>query len=185
MPEPVDALLIIDLQEGSIAAVPDSARLLDRAGELLAKARAAGALVVHVQNDGAPGTADEPGGPGWDLHFTVAPGDHEVAIRKLRDDSFAGTPLTELLATHEVQALAICGLMSEMCVSATARTALARGLRVVLPHDAHSTTGIPATPTAPAISAETVSRVAEWALGDELELVQHAAEIEFATLPKS
>jgi hypothetical protein len=46
-------------------------------------------------------------------------------------------------------------------------------------------TPCPNARTTPAISAETVSRVAEWALGDELELVQHAAEIEFATLPKS
>ncbi|GAA3547408.1 isochorismatase family protein [Kribbella ginsengisoli] len=174
----VQALLIIDLQLGSLAAVPESERLLERVGELLAKARAAGVLIVHVQNDGAPGTADAPGGPGWELHFGVEPG--ESIIRKLRDDSFAGTPLAKLLAAHDVQAVAICGLMSEMCVSATARTALARGLRVVLPHDAHSTTGIPATAVTPAISAETVSRVAEWALGDELELVEHAGELSFS-----
>ncbi|NEA36655.1 isochorismatase family protein [Streptomyces sp. SID13031] len=180
MPEPVDALLLIDLQKGSIAAVPESARLLDRAGDLLAKARAAGALIVHVQNDGASGTADEPGGPGWDLHFTFEPGNHEQVIRKQQDDSFAGTPLTDLIATHHIQSLALCGLMSEMCVSATARTALGRGLRVVLPHDAHTTTGIPATATTAAIPAETVSRVAEWALGNELERVEHAAEVRFS-----
>jgi hypothetical protein len=38
-----------------------------------------------------------------------------------------------------------------------------------------------ATPTAPAIAAQTVW----WALSDELELVPHADEVEFATLPKS
>lgn len=182
MVEPVQALLIIDVQKGSLAAVPESARLIDRAGELLAKARSTGGLIVHVQNDGAPGMADAPGTPGWDLHLPVEPGDREVVIRKLRDDSFAGTPLADLLATHDIHSLAICGLMSEMCVSATARTALARDFRVVLPHDAHATTGIPATATAPAVPPETVSRVAEWALGDELELVPHAAEIEFATV---
>jgi hypothetical protein len=32
-----------------------------------------------------------------------------------------------------------------MCVAATARTALARGFRVVLPHDGHATYDIPAT----------------------------------------
>jgi hypothetical protein len=36
--------------------------------------------------------------------------------------------------------------MSEMCVQATARTALARGYRVVLPHDAHGTYNVPAVP---------------------------------------
>lgn len=182
MVEPVQALLIIDIQKGGVAgdsAVPDAERLVDRAGHLLDEARASGALIVHVQNDGRPGTPDEQNTPGWELHLPVAPGDREVVIRKLKDDSFAGTPLTQLLADHDVRSLAICGLMSEMCVSATARTALARGFRVVLPHDAHTTTGIPGTATGPAISPEIVARVAEWALGDELELVEHAADIRF------
>ncbi|MEV8372325.1 isochorismatase family protein [Kribbella sp. NPDC056861] len=182
MLEPVQALLLIDLQLGSLAAVPEAPRLLDRAGDLLTRARQAGALVLHVQNDGAPGTPDAPGEPGWDLHFTVEPGARETTFRKLQDDSFADTPLSDLLAAHDVKSVALCGLMSEMCVSATARTALARGLRVVLPHDAHTTTGIPATATTPAVSAEVVSRVAEWALGDELEQVERAAEVRFSYL---
>jgi streptothricin hydrolase len=36
--------------------------------------------------------------------------------------------------------------MSEMCVSATARSALQRGIAVVLAHDAHATYDIPAMP---------------------------------------
>jgi hypothetical protein len=36
--------------------------------------------------------------------------------------------------------------MSEMCVSATARSALQRGIVVVLAHDAHATYDIPAMP---------------------------------------
>jgi streptothricin hydrolase len=180
MGEPVQALLLIDLQIGSLAAVPEAPRLVDRAAHLLAKARAAGVLIVHVQNDGAPGMADAPGTPGWELHLPVEPSDHEVVIRKLQDDAFAGTPLTDLLATHNAKSLALCGLMSEMCVSATARTALASGYRVVLPHDAHTTTGIPATSQASAISPEIVSRVAEWALGDQLELLDHADAVRFS-----
>ena len=182
MVEPVDALLIIDIQHCGVTgdtAVPEAARLLDRAGHLLDEARAANALIVHIQNDGTPGTPDEPETPGWELHFPVKPRDREVVIRKPRDDSFADTSLQELLTAHDVQSLALCGLMSEMCVSATARTALELDYRVVLPHDAHTTTGIPATPTTPSISPETVSRVAEWALGNDLEAVEHASEVVF------
>jgi nicotinamidase-related amidase len=70
--------------------------------------------------------------------------------------------------------------MSEMCVSATARTALARDFRVVLAQDAHTTTGIPAVPgVREAVSAEVVSRVAEWALGDGPELVAKVDEVRF------
>lgn len=42
--------------------------------------------------------------------------------------------LTDLLTTRGVTRLVLAGLLSEMCVSATARGALARGLQVVLPH---------------------------------------------------
>ncbi|GAA1605843.1 hypothetical protein GCM10009789_69890 [Kribbella sancticallisti] len=169
---------MIDVQLGSLEAVPEADRLVDRVAVLLGKARAAGALVVHVQNDGAAGLADAPGTPGWELRLPVEDG--EPVIRKSQDDAFAGTPLTELLADRGVGSLAICGLMSEMCVSATARTALARDFRVVLPHDAHTTTGVPAVPgVAEAVPASVVSRVAEWALGDQLEVVAHADEVQF------
>ena len=57
-----------------------------------------------------------------------------------------------------------------MCVHATARTALARGYRVVLPYDAHGTYNIPAVPgVSEEIPAHVVSRVAAWSLGDQPE----------------
>ncbi|ADB31873.1 isochorismatase hydrolase [Kribbella flavida DSM 17836] len=183
--EPVDALLIIDIQAGHVAgehAVPAADDLVAQAEQLLTAARDSGALVVHVQNDGETGQVDAPGTPGWELHFPPLGngGSTEVVIRKTYDDAFRDTGLAELLAEHGVTSLAICGLMSEMCVSATARTALARDYRVVLPHDAHTTTGIPATPgIAEAVAPEVVSRVAEWALGDEIELVPHAKAVTF------
>ncbi|TWD83407.1 nicotinamidase-related amidase [Kribbella amoyensis] len=180
MREPVDALLIIDVQVAHVTgpgAVPSADALVAQTTTLLDHARAAGALVVHVQNDGAEGLSDAPGTPGWDLHFPVVDG--EPVVRKVHDDAFADTGLTELLAQRDVGSLVVCGLMSEMCVSATARTALARGFRVVLPRDAHATTGIPAMNGADPVPAEVVSRVAEWALGDELESVPHAAEVSF------
>jgi len=188
MPEnllPVEALLIIDIQTGNVTgsgAVPDAARLLENAADLLDKARSSGALVVHVQNDGPAGMSDETGTPGWDLHLPVDPSATELVIRKKVDDAFNGTLLAALLHEHGVSSLAICGLMSEMCVSATARTALSLGFRVVLPHDAHATTGIPPTPgISPEIPAATVSRVAEWALGNEITIPPHASDVSFTT----
>ncbi|MFK0260292.1 isochorismatase family protein [Streptomyces angustmyceticus] len=184
---PVEALLLVDLQTAFVAgdeAVPDAARVLDRSRDLLARARAAGALVVHLQNDGAPGTADEPYTPGWRLRLPVVPGPRETVVRKTEDDGFDGTPLGALLADAGVEALALCGLLSEMCVSATARTALARGFRVVLPHDAHATYDIPAAPgISESVPAAQSSRAAEWALGDEAEIVARAAEVAFTAAP--
>ncbi|WP_407288354.1 isochorismatase family protein [Streptomyces sp. BP-8] len=181
---PVDALLLIDLQSAFVAgdeAVPEAARVLDRSRDLLAGARAAGALVVHLQNDGEPGTVDEPHTPGWELHLPVEPGPREVVVRKTEDDGFEGTELGTLLADADVQALAVCGVLSEMCVAATARTALDRDFRVVLPHDAHATYDIPAAPgISDVVPAAMSSRAAEWALGDEVEIVAHSADVTFA-----
>ncbi|MGW2404165.1 isochorismatase family protein [Streptomyces sp. NPDC001739] len=180
---PVEALVLVDIQSAFVAgedAVPDAARVLDRSRGLLARARAAGALVVHLQNDGEPGAVDAPHTPGWELHLPVAPGPREVVVRKTQDDGFEGTALGELLEAADVAGLAICGVLSEMCVSATARTALARDYRVVLPHDAHATYDIPAAPgISGVVPAAMSSRAAEWALGDEVEIVARAADITF------
>jgi nicotinamidase-related amidase len=179
--KPVDGLLIIDVQTGHVEgdhAVPDAGRLAAQVAVLLDAAREAGALVVHVQNDGDAGQVDEPGTAGWELHFSPLAG--EVVIRKEYDDAFRETSLGELLTERDVKSFAICGLMSEMCVSATARTALERGYRVVLPHDAHATTGVPAAEgLGEAIPAAVVSRVAEWALGDRVEIVRYAKTVAF------
>ena len=43
----------------------------------------------------------------------------------------------------EAETVLICGALSEMCVSATARGALARQLKVVIAHDAHGSHDVP------------------------------------------
>ncbi|MFC9692365.1 isochorismatase family protein [Kribbella sp. NPDC056951] len=173
----------MDLQTAFVSgdnAVPNAARLLDRATDLLDRARAAGTVVVHLQNDGPPGADDEIGTPGWQLYLPTTPGPREHIIRKPRDDGFDATPLGEILITAGVRSLAICGVMSEMCVHATARTALARGYRIVLPHDAHGTYDIPAVPgVSDPIPAQAVSRVAAWSLGDQPNITTPAAAVTF------
>lgn len=180
---PVGALIVVDVQSAfvtGVGAVPDAVRLADRTADLLVRARAAGALVVHLQNDGPPGAEDEPHTPGWELHHPVAEGRLERVIRKPHDDGFAETELGGLLDRHGVRALAVCGVMSEMCVQATARTALALDYRVVVPHDAHATQDIPpAEGLGERVPAAVVSRVAEWALGSDAEVVARAADVTF------
>ncbi|MCA6093968.1 cysteine hydrolase [Streptomyces sp. SCA3-4] len=180
---PVHALLVVDVQSAFVSgaeAVPDAARLLDRVGHLIAAARASGAFVVHLRNDGPPGASDEPGTPGWRLHLPVEEGPAEIVIGKTEDDGFYETPLNGLLTRSGVRSLAVCGVMSEMCVSATARTAMELGYRVVMPHDAHATYDIPpAAGISGAVPAAMVSRTAEWALGDGVEIVAGAADVRF------
>lgn len=182
-PSPVDALLVVDVQSAFVTgpgAVPDAARLIDRTADLLARARKEGAFVVHLQNDGPPGAEDEPHTPGWELHHPVAPGPTEVVVRKPFDDGFRETPLGAVLSGAGVRSVAVCGVMSEMCVQATARTALERDYRVVVPFDAHATQDVPAVPgVCEAVPAAVASRVAAYALGSDAEVTVAAAAVTF------
>ncbi|WP_238161773.1 isochorismatase family protein [Kribbella antibiotica] len=176
-----DALILVDLQTAFVSgpnAIPAALRLLPCVTDLLQRARSADAVIVHRQNDGPVGADDEVGSPGWELYLPVGAGEH--VIRKPRDDGFDATALGEVLVGAGVRSLVICGVMSEMCVHATARTALARGYQVTLPHDAHGTYDIPAVPgVSEAIPAHTVSRVAAWSLGDQPDITHPATAVTF------
>ena len=172
MIESVPTLLVIDAQCGLLEgnqAVPDSAAVTERLFNLLGAARAADALIIHLQNDGKPGTLDEPGMPGWLIHPKLLPQMRELVLRKTADDAFNGTGLMDILSRNQINRIAIAGLLSEMCVSATARGALAQNLEVVVVCDAHATYNLGD------ISAGVVSRVAEHALGDDVELTDIAS----------
>ncbi|WP_367039011.1 isochorismatase family protein [Streptomyces sp. Je 1-332] len=181
--EPVQALIVVDMQSAFVTgdgAVPEAALVLDRTTDLITRARAAGALVIQLQNDGEPGAVDEPGTPGWEIHLPADADRGEKVLRKTVDDGFEETGLADLLAQAGVRDLAFCGVQSEMCVMATARTALELDFRVILPHDAHATYDIPAAEgISDLVPAAMVSRVAEWALGDEVEIVARARDVEF------
>ncbi|MFB7513669.1 isochorismatase family protein [Streptomyces sp. NPDC056144] len=181
--QPVDTLIVVDVQTAFVTgpgAVPEADRLVARTADLIARARRAGALVVHLQNDGPPGAEDEPHTPGWELHHRVEQGPAESVIRKPYDDGFRETALGAVLADAGARAVAVCGVMSEMCVQATARTALDHGYRVVVPHDAHATQDCPAVPGVHAtVPAATVSRVAAYSLGSDAEVTTAAADVAF------
>jgi nicotinamidase-related amidase len=178
--EAVDALIVVDVQNAFVAgpdAVPGHARLVVMVEVLLAQARSAGAPVIFLQNDGPPGAVDEPSRPGWALYFS--PRSHETVVRKARDDGFDGTDLDGILTALGVRNIAICGVLSEMCVAATAREAMQLGYGVLLPHDAHATYDVPAGPGSESVPAAMAARAAEWSLGDEIRICASACEVRF------
>lgn len=123
--------------------------------------------MIHLQDDGAwPGSLIPRGSTDWELLLPVAEGDRVVT--KPRDDGFDGTDLEAILRGAGVSRLCVVGIQSEMCVAATARGAMARGLTVLLPRDGHTTYAVPADGAALAVPAAHVSRVAEWSLGDRV-----------------
>jgi nicotinamidase-related amidase len=92
----------------------------------------------------------------------------EPVVNKTLDDGFDGTSLEQIFSTAGVKRIAVAGVQSEMCVSATIRGALSRGFEVVLVSDAHATYDVDDIPST------VVSRVAEHALGDAVELAPTA-----------
>ena len=174
---PVHALVIVDAQMGLLdgpRAVPRAGAVIDHIGVVLRQARHDGALVVHLQHDGGPGALDHAGSPGWCIHPARAPLATDAVIAKTTDDGFAGTGLDELLRAAHVERFALAGLLSEMCVSATARSGLALGYQIVLVRNGHATYALDD------IADTTVSRVAEHALGDAITLTA-ADQIAFAS----
>lgn len=176
----VDALIVVDVQNAFVSgtdAVPASKQLIESISILLAKARLAHAPVIFLQNDGDIGALDEPYKVGWELFFP--PQSHECIIRKNQDNGFSGTPLQQILHDHEIKSFAICGVLSEMCVAATARSALELGYAVLLAHDAHATYDVPAGPGSNGVPAAMAARAAEWSLGDEIRICASVNEVVF------
>ena len=179
-------LILVDMQRSLVqgdSAVPACDTLVQAAETQLAAARRAGALIIHLQNDGTPETGDEPDTWGWEL--AVDPDPSDTVIRKKEDSGFVGTNLHMLLQGRGVTALSICGVMSESCVAATARSAMDLGYRVIVAHDSHATYPIPPyAPGEPEIPADHAARAAEWSLGDAVLIPAVATEVRF-TVPEA
>ena len=173
------AVLVVDVQRALVEgehAVADAEPLLARIETLLDRARRDRVAVVHLQDDGSGDLLVRRGTPGWELALPVAEG--EPVLAKDGDDGFDGTSLADLLAERAVTRVVLVGLQSEMCVAATARGALARGLQVVLPRDGHATYDVPADGAGGlGVPAAQVSRVAEWSLGDSIEVPASVADV--------
>ena len=180
-----DALVVVDVQRALVTgehAIADADAYLDRWAAALSSARTAGVPVIHLQDDGAwPGSRIPRGSAGWELVMRIDEG--ERVIGKVRDDGFDGTDLEAILGDAGVARPCLVGIQSEMCVAATARGAMARGLTVLLPRDGHTTYAVPEDGSAPAVPAAHVSRVAEWSLGDGVVAPDGLADVRFVRPP--
>ena len=142
---PKRALVLIDLQNDyfpggkwTLSGIESAA---DNAARVLAAARAAGDLVVHVRHEFP--TADAPffapGSDGAKIHPKVQSLKDETVVLKHHVNAFRETDLKALLDRHGVGEVVICGAMSHMCVDAGTRAASDLGYRCVVVHDACAT----------------------------------------------
>jgi nicotinamidase-related amidase len=139
------ALIVVDIQNdyfpgGAHPLVePDVAAA--NARRLLDAFRADGRPLVHVQHvwDAPDASFMRPGTSGVEINEAVAPLPGERVIQKANPNSFLGTPLEETLRAEGVDEVVVCGMMTSMCVDATARAAADLGFAVTVVHDACAT----------------------------------------------
>ena len=79
------------------------------------------------------------GDRGTDIHDSVAHFEGEPILYKHEPNSFLNTELLELLKSWEIERVVICGMMTHMCVDATARAASDFGFQVIIAEDACAT----------------------------------------------
>lgn len=151
MASPIDhhtALVIIDVQNGILRPAKNERaaavrQALDatvaRIAALLARARAAGVPVVHVQHDGSPAHRLAVGTDGWQIRPEVAPAPGEPLINKTACDAFFDTALEPTLRARHVDHLIVAGCMTQYCIDTTVRRAVSLGFDVTLAGDGHAT----------------------------------------------
>jgi nicotinamidase-related amidase len=145
------ALLLIDFQRDFLAGdgrMPVARHQVTgvrvATGKVIAQATADRDLIVRVGNEFRPrdwignllrhhaaiaGSA----GAAWDDQVSAAGSSY---LPKWKGSAFCNPELGDLLAREGVAQVTICGLYARACVTATARDALRRGLRVVVIRDA-------------------------------------------------
>jgi nicotinamidase-related amidase len=136
------ALLIIDIQNdyfpGGTMELVGAEQAGQKATEALEYFRNHNLPVIHIQHISArPGaTFFLPGTIGAEIHPCVTPLPGEAVITKYYPNSFRDTALLEQLRDQRIERLAITGMMTSMCVDATARAAFDFGFQNILLHDA-------------------------------------------------
>jgi nicotinamidase-related amidase len=136
------ALIVVDIQndyfpEGRWPLIGIEAAS-DNAVRLIAGARAAGELVVHIRHEFPTGDAPffSPGSEGAEINPKARDRDGEPVVLKHHINAFRETELKRVLDDSGVEEVVVCGNMSHMCVDAVTRAANDFGYSVIIVHDA-------------------------------------------------
>jgi nicotinamidase-related amidase len=138
------ALIVVDVQESfrerpNWAAVSNPA-IVKQVNRLVSAAREAGDLVVWVLH-AEPGTNTvfDPALGHVRLMDGFQPIDGEPIVTKTSINAFTTTNLQQLLSTHGVRELIVCGIQTEQCCETTTRLASDLGYDVSFVMDATAT----------------------------------------------
>jgi nicotinamidase-related amidase len=139
------ALIIIDIQKdyfpGGKYPLVNPLEAAKKAYMLLQCFREHDGHHVHIQHISRKPDATFfiSGDRGTDIHDSVAHFEGEPIVYKHDPNAFLNTNLLDLLKGWEVERVVICGMMTHMCVDATARAASDLGFQVIVAEDACAT----------------------------------------------
>ena len=138
-------LLLIDIQNdyfpGGKYELFQAEKAAVQAKEMLTFFRKHKLPIFHVQHINKTPTATFflPDSTGVNFHQSVFPQTGEIIIRKNTPDSFFKTILKPELEKKNIDHLAVCGMMTHMCVDTTVRAARNSGYTITLIEDACAT----------------------------------------------
>jgi nicotinamidase-related amidase len=139
------ALLLIDIQKeyfpGGRRELVEPLKAAEKAYMLLQCFREHNGHHVHIQHVAIrpDATSFISGDRGTDIHDAAAHFEGEPIIQKHYPNSFRETNLLEMLRGWGIERVVICGMMTHMCVDATARAAADFGFQVLIAEDACAT----------------------------------------------
>ncbi|MEW2295751.1 cysteine hydrolase family protein [Streptomyces sp. NPDC006743] len=143
-------LILVDYQNtyvGGVMELEGWQAALDSAAALLARARQAGAKVVHVVHDGGEGTPYDLSAETGAIHPSVAPAEGEPVVVKKAPNAFVDTELGKHVDAAGNEDVIVIGFMTHMCVLFTAEGAFLRGNRPTVVADACATRPLQAVGT--------------------------------------
>ncbi|MDI2130902.1 isochorismatase family protein [Yinghuangia seranimata] len=135
-------LVLIDMQNTyrqGVMALDGAEEAVAAAAALLARARDAGARVIHVAHDGGPGSPYDIRAEIGRISDEVAPVEGEPTVVKAFPNSFHMTELEQLLRGTGADELVLAGFMTHMCVQFTAQGAFNLGFRPTVVAEATAT----------------------------------------------
>ena len=133
---PNTALLVLDVQNGSVAGAHERDSVVANIGTLVEKARSERVPVVWVQHSDdnlAVGTDN------WRIVPELIPNEAEPHVGKNYADAFDDTDLETVLSGLGIGRLIVVGAQTDECVRSTLHGALVRGYDATLVSDAHTT----------------------------------------------
>ncbi|GAA1691694.1 isochorismatase family protein [Glycomyces endophyticus] len=142
------ALIVIDVQESfrqrpNWAATSDP-QIADQVDRLVVHARAKGDLVVWVlHSEAGSGNVFDPARGFVRYIEGLKPEAGEPELVKTSHNAFTTTNLHQILTSHGVREVAVCGIRTEQCCETTARVASDLGFTVDFVIDATATHPIP------------------------------------------